>query len=140
MAWAKLENPKPPSNSAVPPMVVKVTARELKTKNGVARYIKIKIGYQLAEKARLIQKEHGVHVLQGTAADAGKLAVSMDDATGKFKAKRRRDGSYEIAIGAAAARKFALTFPPFSATGAILQLPALPPTITFDVTPEFLGH
>lgn len=140
MAWAKLENPKPNYNAgAVPPMSVKVKARE--APKSKTRYIQIAIGYALCEKAHMRQKEHRVFILLGSGAEEGKLAVTLDDSHGKFVAKRRTDGRYEITVsGLAAVGKFNTTFPPFERPGSVQQVPGTAPVIVFEATSDFLGR
>ena len=139
MAWAKIDNPKPNySVASVPPMSVKVKAREAPKRGN--RYIQIAVGYALCDKARLLQKEHRVHILVGSGADAGKVAITLDDATGKFKAKRRADGRYEVVVSnLAAAGKFSTTFPPFMQPGSVQMIPGGPPVVVFDAPADFLA-
>jgi hypothetical protein len=140
MAWTKLDNPKP-SNSSINPLVVKVVGRAMKVKGGAERrFAVIKMGSSLCDRARFISKEHRCHVMAGSAADAGKVAIAMDDQQGKFVAKRKADGRYEICLGeGAAAGKFSLTFPPFERPGSVQTIPGTSPIIIFEVTPDFLG-
>jgi hypothetical protein len=123
---------------------VKVTSRQLKVRNSdkLTRYSIIKVGSKLATVARFVGNDHRCNVLLGSKEDAGKLAISLDDTTGKFVAKKRaNDGRYEIVVREASAKQhgLAVEFAEFEAKGAVLTPPGLPPVITFTVTPEFLG-
>lgn len=140
MAWAKLDNPKP-SNNSLRPTLVRVKARRGTGPASKSRYGVIRIGSSLADRARFLKDSHHCHVMLGSAADAGKLAVSLDDTTGKFKAKRMADGSYQVTIKeTSAAGKFSLTFPPFERAGSVQTPPGCPPIIVFEVTPDFLNY
>lgn len=99
-----------------PPNGVAVTARKLGTRSGKQiHYIRIEIGAVLARGIALTQDNHRLRLLFGTGSDAGKVQVSVDNAAGKFAAKRTRSGSYVITINAATADgRFALTFDPFT--------------------------
>lgn len=138
MAWVKLDNPKPNTGAAaVPPMVVRVRAREAPKR--LSRYIVVSIGYGLADKARFIGKEHRCHIMAGSGADDGKVAITMDDQTGKFTARRRADGRYEVTITAhAAAGKFSTAFPPFERAASVQNIPGMPPVVVFDGSADFL--
>lgn len=143
MAWAKLENPKP-SASSLAPGVVKVRARELKVRGGgTTRYVSIAVGSKLADQARFIAKEHRCHILLGSGADAGKAALQMDDQAGKFIAKRKAAGHYELTIkaGAAQTASISLEFPPFERGASVQRIdPAQAPVIMFDIAPDFVAR
>lgn len=67
------------------------------------------------------------------------MGIVLDDALGKFVAKRRKDGRYEISVGPAAAEgRFSLTFPPFERAAAIVGDGRGPNNIVFAVSREFL--
>lgn len=77
----------------------------------------------------------------GSGSEAGQLAVALDDALGKFTAKRRKDGRYEITVtsAAAVAGGFNLTFPPFERKARIVPMGTGPSVITFAAGDEFLS-
>lgn len=136
MGWDRLANPKVGA-STVGPDEVRVTARE--AAKG-ARYILIKIGTNAARKASFVQPDQRCHVMVGTSAEKGQLALSVDAINGEFIAKRQKDGSYKLTIKAhPAAGRFNLTFPAFTRPVTVIPMPNAPHVITFHAGPDFLA-
>lgn len=137
MAWQKLDNPKPSGNGAIGKDQVRVSAHAAAHNT---RYIKFRVGSEIARKASLTHPQQKCHIVVGSDLDAGKLGIAVDDANGLFKAKRLKDGSYQITIAAgAAAGRFNLTFPPFTRDAKALAIGAGPAPIVFEATADFLG-
>lgn len=135
MTWTKLDNPKPGASSLAKD-AVKVVARAA-MKN--SRFIIMKIGETAAQRGSFRAEKHKCHVMIGSGEDAGKLAIVLDDSAGKFEAKRKKDGRYELTIRASAAEgKFNLTFPPFERTAVAFGVGNGPAAITFPAGDGFL--
>lgn len=107
MAFENIECVKPVAAAAtkVPADGVLVSARKLgaRGKSGnMTRYLRVQIGAKLARSISLTAETHRLRLLFGTAEDAGKIMVSVDNEAGKFAAKREKTGSYSTTIEAAA--------------------------------------
>ena len=134
MTWVKLDNPKP--CTGLGREAVRVVARG--GPRG-SRTIFVKVGPDVARRGSFTRPDHKCHVLLGGGEDAGQLAIALDDSLGKFKAKRRADGRYEIAVsGTAAAGRFALIFAAFERPATFVPNGNGPPFIRFEVPREFL--
>lgn len=135
MSWKRVNNPKPPSARSVKPTQVRVCSMAAAK---LSRYIRIKIGSELARRGSFTQAEHKCHLLRGEGDEAGQIAVSVDDRDGSFVAKRRSDGRYEIAVGQVACNgTFVLDFPQFDREGGVVPMANAPAFITFDASPLF---
>lgn len=89
----------------------------------------------------MVAAEHRLRLLFGTGPDAGKVMVSVDNETGKFLAKRDKQGRYALAINAATAEGlFALEFPTFAVPSieAIRCDNGKPPHFVFRASKEML--
>lgn len=117
MAFENIDCIKPTvAANPIPTDGVRVSSRKLRLKkqNRDARFIKIVIGASLARSLSLHQEDHNVRLLFGTGNDAGKIQISVDNTTGKFYAKRAKNGNYSLTINEATADGlFALEFEPF---------------------------
>lgn len=130
------------SKRTVPPKGVAIMARRLGLRHGgIARYIAVTVGPELARGISLTQPEHRVRLLIGSGGDAGKVQVSVDNAGGKFRAKRAKSGCYQITINAATADgRFALEFPAFTETcEAIRPQNGQPPHFVFHPSAAMLA-
>lgn len=80
-------------------------------------------------------------MLFGTGEDAGKIMVAVDQALGKFTAKRSKKGHYALTINAASAEGlFALEFPAFTVAEVECFHPqGLPPHCVFAASAEMLA-
>ena len=145
MAFEDIEliNAPKPVTPKVPVMGVAVAARRLGTrKGGEIRYIKLQIGAQLAKAISLVQPACNVRLLFGTGPDAGMVQVSVDNAAGKFAAKRQKSGAYALTINAATADGlFALNFPAFAhdRIEAIRPDNGKPPHFVFRASDQMLA-
>ncbi|MBV8973180.1 MAG: hypothetical protein JO290_12915 [Sphingomonadaceae bacterium] len=91
MAWEEIERTTAVPKPKVPGHGVAVSTR--KAPKGVGPgYIAIKVGDDLARSAKFGPSPQRVRLMFGTGTDAGKIAVSVDDATGRFVAKRNKRG------------------------------------------------
>ncbi len=138
MAWESIENVKPASTKAnVPAHGVTVATR--RAMNDV-RFIVIKIGADLARAAKIAQPEQVVRLMFGTGADAGKIACAVDMGGG-FRARRQKNGCYQLTINRAAADGlFSLDFPTFTVDRCEAVRPenGQPPMFTFKASPAML--
>ncbi len=144
MAWETIEKIKPQySKMACPPDGVAVSTRALAARSGgLNRYIVIKVGKTLARAARFTQKPQRVRLMFGSGADAGKIAVVIDQQTGTFIAKEQGAGDWLITVSARdAAGLFSLNFPRFEirAVEAIRPENGQPPMFAFKASPEMLA-
>ena len=148
MAFNIIENITKSSSAGqtIPVAGVKVTARKLtraaKMGGGEVRFIRIEIGALLATAISLVDADRNVHVLFGTDCDAGKLAISVDNVAGDFKAKRNKSGGYALTISQASADGlFALEFPTFTIDKceAIRPENGKPPQFVFKASAEMLA-
>lgn len=145
MAFEDIECVKPAAASAtkIPDDGVAVTARKMGNRNGAeTRYIRIAIGAKLAKAISLTQPDHRLRLLFGTGSDAGHIQVSVDNAAGKFVAKRSKKGEYALTVNAATAEGlFALAFPAFarSRIEAIRPENGKPPHFVFKASDEMLA-
>jgi hypothetical protein len=136
MAFTKLDNPKPGAPGAVGASQVRISAHAAAHES---RYIKVQVGAEVARKGSFTHPEHKCDILVGDGPDAGAVAIALNDSGGAFKAKRQKNGSYKLTIGATAARgKFSLTFPPFTRDAKAMASSSGPAFITFDAAPDFL--
>jgi len=137
MAWTRMNNPKPPAAGSLKPTHVRVVSSSAARQS---RYIRVKIGADLARKASFALESHRCHLLLGGGEEAGQVAVAIDDKDGAFVAKRKADGRYEIAITArAAAGLFSLQFTQFDREGGIVPMNGSPAFITFEAKPIMLN-
>lgn len=137
MGWSRLSNPKPLPSGALKPGHVRVVSS---TAAKMSRYIRVKIGGDLARKASFSFDSHRCHLLTGGGDEAGQIAVVVDDKDGSFVAKRKTDGRYEITLNSrAAAGIFALEFKQFDREGGIVPMNGSPAFITFDAKPIMLN-
>jgi hypothetical protein len=136
MSWTKIDNPKPASPNALGKDNVKIVARAGMKGH---RYIIVKIGPEIARKSSFTKADHRCHILVGSDEERGNLAITVDDSDGKFTARRKKDGRYEISITAPAADgRFSLIFPPFERPAkAVSRGNGNPAFITFAATDEF---
>lgn len=139
MAFAKIDNPKASSASDLGPNHVRVVVAKAK---GNLPYIRIRIGREVARLCSLTQPEHKVHAHIGSGSDAGKVAISLDDTGGVFKAKRQRAGDYTMTIGGNAAHAAGISteFEPFRTAGLARQIENGPRMCVFEAPPAFLGY
>ncbi len=108
-----VKNPVPLDGVTVSPRVL-----NLKKQGRTIRFIRLVIGSALARKLSLVQEVVNVRLLFGTGSDAGKIAISVDNAAGKFAAKRAKNGTYSLTINEDTADGlFAMEFEPFSRKG-----------------------
>ena len=144
MAFEDIECVKPASPSApkCPADGVSVSCRKLGGCGGrQISYLRIVIGAKLARQISLTQDMHRLRLLFGTGSDAGLIQVSVDNAAGKFAAKRSKEGSYALTVNAATADGlFSLSFPPFQRAGleAIRPENGKPPHFVFKASAEML--
>ena len=147
MAFEDIECIRPAASGKpqVPPKGVAVSVRKLsaapRAGGGVRRYIKLVIGAELARLISLTQPEHRLRLLFGTAEDAGKVRVTVDNTAGKFLSKRSKKGDYSLTINeATAAGLFSLEFDPFVDDRCEPIRPAngQPPHFVFKASPQML--
>lgn len=147
MAFEDIEcvNPASAAAAKVPPAGVSVRPRMLgrapRAGGGHIRYICIRIGAELARGVSLSQPEHRLRLLFGTAEDAGKIRISVDNQGGKFLAKRDKKGNYALTLNAASAEGlFALEFAPFAVERCEPLRPAngQPPHFVFAASKDML--
>lgn len=123
----------------------RISARKigLRSKAGVAEcFIKIELGIAVAKAIGLHLAKQKVHVLFGEDVDSGKLAISPDNESGLFWAKKReRDGAFLVTINqlsAAAVPKLRLNFEAFGVEKVeILSLPGMSKKAIIDAKPAF---
>lgn len=144
MAFEDIECVNPVNGlDGVPPDGVRVKACKLGGRGGrVVHYIQLKIGAKLAAKISLAAEKHQLRLLFGTDVDAGKIKVSVDNAAGRFLARRDKNGNYALTINAASADGlFALDFPVFAVVDAEPIRPAngQPPHFVFRASTEMLA-
>lgn len=147
MAFEVIENCKKVyKKTAVSEMGVRVAARAVsraaRVGGGHARYIKVTIGAKLARAISLTQEKHNVRLAFGTEADAGKIHVSVDNATGGFPSKRDKSGNYSLTINKETADGlFALEFPEFAMDNieAIRPSNGQPPHFVFKASAPMLA-
>lgn len=146
MAWENIDNVKSATAAASCPVDgVAVRARALNFKGKrPARWIEITIGQALARDLRLPSDrgECNVRLLFGTGADAGRIAISADQAGGRFAARKTRRGDWRISIGATAAGGlFSLAFEPFTRAGLEATRPenGQPPMVAFKASDAMLA-
>jgi hypothetical protein len=109
---------------------------------GVSRYLALAIGPELARKLSLHAPEHRVRLLFGSGPDAGKIMISVDNAGGRFAAKRTKPGGYWVTINEQTAEGlFALEFPPHSvrAVEAVRPVNGQPPHAVFKASAAMLA-
>ncbi len=137
MSWSRLNNPKPPAAGALKPTMIRVVSSQAARQS---RYLRIKIGADLARRGSFTRGEHKCHLLAGSGDEAGQLAVVVDDSGGAFVARRKADGRYEIAVTArAAAGLFSVQFNQFDREGGVVPMNGSPAFITFDAKPIMLN-
>lgn len=142
MPFEQIENLAPQkSDKSVPVEGVYVETRSAGRGETRVRFIRLSIGGGLAKALGFHAETHGVQILFGTGRDTGKLCVSIDNATGQFKAKRSKKGDYSLTLNRATARgRFSTEFPAF----AIQRLEAVKPenggprNFVFPASPEML--
>lgn len=148
MAFEDIDCIRPASGgkTRVPAKGVAVSVRRLgvapRAGGGHRSYIRLCIGADLARGISLTQPEHRLRLLFGTGEDAGKVRVSVDNATGKFLAKRSKRGDYALTINAdTAAGLFSLTFPAFTddRCEALRPTNGQPPHFVFKASAEMLA-
>lgn len=145
MAWNEIENLKPISGfDALSPKGVQVSARKMgsrKEGGGTTRYIRIRIGKDLAKAISMVGDHTALRLLLGSGAEAGQIGLTADLQRGKFRAKRAKDGSYALTINAASAEgRFALEFAPFAVLDVqVVRPPNLAPIAMFAASAEMLA-
>ena len=121
-----------------------VTTRAAPYKPGrvgpVARYIVVRIGVGLAAKLKLLGQTSAARLLFGNGDDAGKIALTVDQA-GRFAAKRRKDGSWTITINAASAEGlFSTDFPAFCVIEPeVIALAGKAPFVKFEASAAMMA-
>lgn len=147
MAFEDIEcvNPASTGKNKVPAKGVAISVRSLgiaPSRGGEIRsYIKLIIGADLARGISLTQEEHRLRLLFGTGEDAGMVRVSVDNQSGKFLAKRNKQGQYGVTINRATADGlFSLSFPPFTdePCEALRPQNGQPPFFVFKASAEML--
>ena len=142
MTWSTIENLKRSYHRGrVPDHGVAVGTRAC-GRNGRVYYICLQIGRDLARAARFAQDEQGVRLMLGGGSDAGKIAIVIDQTAGNFVARKQKNGSYKITIGApAAAGHFATKFESFShqRIEAVRPENGQPPMFTFKASDAMLN-
>lgn len=143
MAWEEIECVKPVNGlDAVPPGGVRINPRRFKGRKGEVRHwIEISLGEKLARKLAMVMPEQRMRLLFGTGAEAGKLGLVVDQEKGKFRAKRRKNGTYALPIAPSSAEGlFAMEFPAFSVIEPEIQRPPhLPPVCVIELSAEMLS-
>jgi hypothetical protein len=146
MSWETIERVKPAyvPKVTVPADGVAVSVRRLGGGGSKPeiRYIALKVGPKLASAARFTQLPQMVRLMFGAGADAGKIAVVIDQEAGKFAAKRQKNGSWQISLSARDAEGlFSLAFEPFEVKGieAIRPENGKPPMFAFRASDAMLA-
>jgi hypothetical protein len=143
MPFESIEFVGKPAPGSCPADGVRITARKMGRKGGgVSRYIALAIGPELARKLSLHAPEHRVRLLFGSGPDAGKIMISVDNAGGRFAAKRTKPGGYWVTINEQTAEGlFALEFPPHSvrAVEAVRPVNGQPPHAVFKASAAMLA-
>lgn len=112
MSWTTIEQPQKKSH-AVRPDAIRIFPRKVRSSG----YIEIAVGKDIAQQLGLVEDAQQIRLMLGSNNDAGKLAI-VADRGGSHVAKRKRDFSLRITIGASVAREIGLTldFEPFERT------------------------
>lgn len=148
MAFEVIENCKKvyAKAASTPENGVRVTARKLtrpeRFGGGHIPFIRVAIGAKLARAISLTKDVHNVCLAFGTAADAGKIQVSVDNAEGGFLAKRDKGGNYSLTMNKETADGlFALEFPEFTVSHCEPIRPEIgkPPYFVFKASAPMLA-